>query len=36
VGVGHHPIGITWDDDTRQLWVACYSGSIAVFQDGAA
>jgi YVTN family beta-propeller protein len=34
VDVGHHPIGITWDDATRQLWVACYSGTIAVFQDG--
>jgi YVTN family beta-propeller protein len=34
VDVGHHPIGITWDDATRQLWVACYSGTIHVFQDG--
>jgi hypothetical protein len=34
VDVGHHPIGITWDDQTRQLWVASYSGTIAVFQDG--
>ena len=34
VDVGHHPIGITWDDETRQLWVASYSGTIAVFLDG--
>ena len=34
VDVGHRPIGITWDDETRQLWVASYSGTIAVFQDG--
>ena len=34
VEVGHHPIGITVDEETRQVWVACYSGTIAVFQDG--
>lgn len=28
-----HPIGITYDPKTHQVWVACYSGSIMVFQD---
>jgi YVTN family beta-propeller protein len=28
-----HPIGITYDPDTRQVWVVCYSGSILIFQD---
>jgi len=32
--VDHHPIGITYDDTTRRLWVASYSGTITVFQDG--
>lgn len=27
------PIGVTFDPQTRQVWVACYSGSIMVFQD---
>lgn len=31
----HHPIGITYDPPTRQVWVACYSGSIMVFTDSA-
>jgi YVTN family beta-propeller protein len=34
VDVGHHPIGITLDDATRHLWVASYSGTITVFEDG--
>jgi len=29
----HHPIGITYDPVTHRVWVACYSGSIMVFQD---
>ena len=33
VNVGANPIGITYDAQTRQVWVACYSGSIMVFQD---
>ncbi len=33
VKVNHHPIGITYDPKTQQVWVACYSGSIMVFQD---
>jgi YVTN family beta-propeller protein len=32
--VCHHPIGITRDEETRQLWVACYSGTIVVFEEG--
>ncbi|WP_265444710.1 YncE family protein [Flexivirga meconopsidis] len=27
------PIGITYDDTTRQVWVACYGGSMIVFDD---
>jgi YVTN family beta-propeller protein len=27
------PIGITFDDQTGQVWVSCYSGVIMVFQD---
>lgn len=33
-GVGYHPIGITHDAETRQIWVATYGGTLAVFQDG--
>lgn len=33
VKVNENPIGITYDPQTRQVWVACYSGSIMVFQD---
>ncbi len=29
----HHPIGITYDVASRQVWVACYGGSIMVFED---
>ena len=27
------PIGITYDQRNQRLWVACYSGSILVFED---
>ncbi|MFC6705954.1 YncE family protein [Flexivirga alba] len=27
------PIGITYDDATHQVWVACYGGSMIVFDD---
>jgi YVTN family beta-propeller protein len=30
------PIGITYDNATHQVWVACYSGAIMVFRDGTA
>lgn len=33
VAVNSAPIGITYDGGTNQVWVACYSGSIQVFQD---
>lgn len=29
------PVGITFDAETGQLWVACYTGSIMVFEDKA-
>ena len=28
-----HPIGITYDRSTRRVWVACYTGSIRVYND---
>lgn len=28
-----HPIGITFDRATRRVWVACYTGSIRVYND---
>jgi len=28
-----HPIGITYDRPTRRVWVACYTGSIRVYDD---
>lgn len=33
VTVNPGPIGVTYDPKTHQVWVACYSGSILVFQD---
>lgn len=33
VRVAPNPIGITYDPQTREVWVACYSGQIMVFQD---
>ena len=30
---GVHPVGITYDADTRQVWVANYAGSLRVFTD---
>jgi YVTN family beta-propeller protein len=29
----HHPIGITYDRATANVWVACYIGRILVFSD---
>jgi DNA-binding beta-propeller fold protein YncE len=29
----YHPIGITYDAPTRRVWVACYGGSLLVFDD---
>jgi YVTN family beta-propeller protein len=28
-----HPIGIAYDNATRRVWVACYTGSIRVYND---
>jgi YVTN family beta-propeller protein len=28
-----HPIGIAYDRPTRRVWVACYTGSIRVYDD---
>lgn len=33
--VSDKPIGITYDGDTRQVWVSAYSGTIEVFEDSA-
>ena len=29
----YHPIGITYDKATKRVWVACYTGSIRVYND---
>jgi YVTN family beta-propeller protein len=29
----YHPIGITYDRPTGRVWVACYTGSIRVYDD---
>lgn len=29
----YHPIGITYDRSTKRVWVACYTGSIRVYND---
>jgi YVTN family beta-propeller protein len=36
VRVDEGPIGITHDAETGRVWVACYSGSILVFEDALA
>ena len=33
VSTRHHPIGITYDSGTGDVWVACYSGSLMRFRD---
>ncbi|MBD2344368.1 peptidoglycan-binding protein [Anabaena subtropica] len=33
IKVEPNPIGITYDPQTREVWVACYSGNIMIFQD---
>ncbi len=30
---GHHPVGITANWETSEVWVACYSGAIQIFKD---
>lgn len=29
-----HPIGITYEPTRKAVWVACYGGSILVYDDG--
>ncbi|MBD2502466.1 peptidoglycan-binding protein [Anabaena azotica] len=33
VKVEPNPIGITYDPEKKEVWVACYSGNIMIFQD---
>jgi YVTN family beta-propeller protein len=33
VKTDHHPIGITYEPTRKMVWVACYGGSILVFDD---
>jgi len=33
LSTGVHPIGITYDADSRRVWVSNYQGSIQVFED---
>jgi YVTN family beta-propeller protein len=33
LATGRHPIGITYDPMTGRVWVACYSGEIAIFDE---
>lgn len=33
VRTGYHPIGITYDDATREVWVSMYPGTIRVYQE---
>jgi YVTN family beta-propeller protein len=33
ISTNSSPIGITYDAPTRSVWVACYSGTIMVFND---
>jgi YVTN family beta-propeller protein len=34
IATPHHPIGITYDRATHEVWVSCYEGHILVFADG--
>ena len=33
LSVPHHPIGITFDSASREVWVASYSGAITIFEE---
>jgi len=33
IETGHHPIGITANWETSEIWVACYEGKIQIFKD---
>ena len=30
---GRQPVGITYDAESRQVWVANYAGTLRVFED---
>lgn len=31
--VGYHPVGVTYDPESQQVWVANYGGTLTVFTD---
>jgi len=33
IPTNEHPIGVAYDPETHRVWVACYTGSIMVFQE---
>ena len=33
IETGNHPIGVTYDTETKNVWVACYSGCIQIFKN---
>jgi len=33
IKTGHHPIGITINKQTSEIWVSCYEGKIQIFKD---
>jgi YVTN family beta-propeller protein len=33
VATNPHPIGITYDNATHEIWIACYSGTLRVYRD---
>jgi YVTN family beta-propeller protein len=33
LATAHHPIGISYDQGTGRVWVACYGGEIEIFED---
>lgn len=33
VNTDHHPIGITYEPTKKRVWVACYGGTVIVFDD---
>jgi len=36
VTTDHHPIGITYEPTKKRVWVACYGGTVIVFDDSRA
>jgi DNA-binding beta-propeller fold protein YncE len=33
VGTNYHPIGITYDPVSGNVWVSCYGGTLMVFRN---